>query len=179
MPDHDPSFRELEGRFSRWLRRLRLGDALIWAPRGLLAGLALALAISASAWLFQIATVPALVALSVGLSLVGLELAAAVAYFWPGRRIQSARFFDRLFGLSERTSTAFELALQPEVAPDWLRRDQWADAAAAARRVEPGRRLRFSLDWREAVLLVGVSGLLALLLYLPNPQQQFLARQAA
>ena len=175
MPDHDDSFRELERRFSRWLRRLRLRDALIWAPRGLAAGLALALGISFGSWLFPFATVPTLVALSVGFALGGLEVAAAIAYFWPHQRLESARYFDRLFGLSERTSTAFELALQPSAAPEWLRRDQWADAAAAARRVDPARRLRNSLDWREALLLVGFSGILALTLYLPNPQEQRLA----
>src|SRR5690242_18144899 len=107
MPDHDDSFRDLEGRFSRWLRRLRLRDALVWAPRGLAAGLALALGITLGSWLFPLATVPRLVALSVGFSLGGLGLAAAIAFFWPHPRLESARYFDRLFGLSERTSTAF------------------------------------------------------------------------
>src|SRR5947209_13714603 len=131
MPDHDESFRELEGRFTRWVRRLRRRDAVTWAPRGLAVGLAVALGLSLAAWLLPYATVPTLVGLSVGCALVGLELAAAVAYFWPRPRMQNARYFDRLFGLSERTSTAFELAVQPvESTPEWLRRDQWADAAA-------------------------------------------------
>ena len=48
------------------------------------------------------ATVPTLVALSVAFALGGLEAAAAIAYFWPRQRLASARYFDRLFGLSER-----------------------------------------------------------------------------
>src|SRR5690348_8095952 len=98
MPDRDDSFRELEARFSRWLRRLRVRDALIWAPRGLAAGLALALGISIGSWLFPLATAPTLIGLSVGFALGGLEVAAAIAYFWPHQRLESARYFDQLFG---------------------------------------------------------------------------------
>src|SRR6266852_2022582 len=102
----DPSFRELEGRLSNWLIRLRLRDAVLWAPRGLTAGLAIGLALSLLARLGPFETVPVLAGQAGGLALAGLGLAVALAYSWPRPRLASARYFDRLFGLAERTSTA-------------------------------------------------------------------------
>ena len=84
-----------------------------------------------------------------------------------------------MFGLAERTSTALETARAAGDTPAWLVRDQWADAAAAARRADVGRGLPFFVRRADAVALVVVAGLLAASLYLPNPQQAILAQQQA
>jgi uncharacterized membrane protein YgaE (UPF0421/DUF939 family) len=171
--------RDIEEHLSGWLVRLRLRDALVWSVRGLVAGLAVGLGLSLVARLRPVLPVPALVGLSLSAALVGFALALALAYFWPRSRLAAARAFDRLFGLAERTSTALELAASRDSIPDWLIRDQWADAAAMARKVNPASRLPLAVDRRDLLLLVGVSAALALSLYLPNPQQTILAQQRA
>jgi hypothetical protein len=99
--------------------------------------------------------VPALVLFSLSLTLAGFALAVGVAYFWPRSRLAAARYFDRLFGLAERTSTALELARVPALAaPEWMVRDQWADAATFARSVNPAVRLPFRVDRRDVLLLL-------------------------
>src|SRR3979411_1742363 len=91
----DQSLRELEGRLSNWLIRLRLRDAFLWAPRGLVAGLGLGLALSVLARLSPFETIPVLAGQSSGLALAGLGLAVALAYLWPRQRLARARYFDR------------------------------------------------------------------------------------
>ena len=41
--------------------------------------------------------------------MLGPLLAAAVAYLWPIQPLKAARYFDRVFHLNERVSTALEL----------------------------------------------------------------------
>ncbi|MCC6190474.1 MAG: hypothetical protein IT318_15710, partial [Anaerolineales bacterium] len=170
-------FNELEDRLADWELRLRLREALQWSLRGLGLGLALGLALALLARLRPLLSTPALIAAALSLALAGFGAALALAYFWPRSRLASARYFDDIFDLKERTATALELA--GSAAPGWLRRGQWADAAAAARRVDPRRQLRFRIDWREAMGVVGVAVALGLTLYLPNPQQAVLAHQNA
>jgi hypothetical protein len=179
MPAQDPSLQELEDQLAGWVLRLRLRDALSWSLRGLAAGLAVALFLSLVAWLRPWQPVPVLAGLSLGLALAGLGLAMALAFFWPRSKLAGARYFDRVFGLAERTSTALETAAAGAGSPAWLLRDQWSDAAAAARRVNPRRDLPFFVRRRDAVVLLAVAGALALSLYLPNPQQAILAHQQA
>src|SRR5215210_5109866 len=152
MPTPDVSLREIESRLSDWLVRLRLRDALLWSLRGLTGGLALGLVLSLLARLRPFQPVPVLMVFSLSFALAGFGLALALAYFWPRPRLVTARYFDRLFGLAERTSTALEMAQRPEAAPEWLRRDQWADAAAAVRRVDPRQRLPFVVQRREGLV---------------------------
>ncbi len=171
--------REVDEHLSRWLARLRLRDALFWSVRGLIGGMAAGLGLSLLARLRPLLAVPTLLAFSLSLALIGFALTLAFGYFWPRPRLRAARYFDRLFGLAERTSAALELAAARDSIPDWLIRDQWADAAAAARAADPRRRLPFTLLRSDALLLLGVMVALALSLYLPNPQQITLAQQQA
>jgi hypothetical protein len=175
----DAHLHEVDEHLSRWLSRLRRRDALLWSVRGLIGGLAVGLGLSLIARLRPFQPVPTLVALSAGFALAGLWLGFLAAYFWPRPRLAAARYFDRLLGLAERTSTALELAAARDSIPDWLIRDQWADAAGAARRADPKRRLPFTVVHQDALLLLAVAAALALSLYLPNPQQAILAQQQA
>jgi len=171
--------REVESRLADWLIRLRLRDAVLWSVRGLAAGLILGLALSVLARLRPLLPVAALLGLGMALALVGFGMALALAYFWPRPKLSAARYFDRLFGLKERTSTAVELAQVRTAVPGWLRRDQWADAAAAARRVTPARHLPIRVDRRDLLAVVVAAAALGASLYLPNPQQAILAEQIA
>src|SRR6185436_7556713 len=147
---------EVEQRLSYWLIRLRLQHALLWSVRGLAAGVAAGLGLSLIARFRPFQPVLVLIVLSVSLALAGFTLALALAYFWPRPRLAAARYFDRLFGLAERTSTALELARADDRTPEWLRRDQWADAAGAARGVDPNRHLPFRFDRRDSLLLASL-----------------------
>jgi len=176
----DPAFREVEQHLDAWTLRLRLRDAFVWSLRGLGAGLAAGLVLAVIARLRPFLTESMLIGLAAGFGLAGFGLALALAYFWPRPRLLTARRFDRLFGLAERTSTALELAASPAgLAPDWLRRDQWADAAAASRRADPRPHLRFRLNLREGLASLAVSAALVAAIAIPNPQQAILAQQIA
>jgi len=109
---------EVDEHLSGWLFRLRLREALIWSVRGLVGGVGAALGLSLMARLRPVLPVPALVAFSISLALLGFALALALGYFWPRPRLAAARHFDRLFSLAERTSTALELAASPGATPD-------------------------------------------------------------
>jgi hypothetical protein len=172
-------FQEIDEHLSRWLARLRLRDALMWSLRGLMAGLAVGLGLSLVARLRPLLPVSTLVLLSAAFALSGLALALAAGYFWPRPRLIAARYFDRLLELAERTSTALELAASTDSTPEWLIRDQWADAAAAARNADPRGRLPFAIPRSDALILSILVAALALSLYLPNPQQITLAREQA
>src|SRR3972149_519531 len=104
---------DLDAHLSGWLLRLRLRDALVWSVRGLALGLGVGLGLSLLARLRPLWPPLVVAAWSLGLALAGLGLALALAYFWPRQRLVAARYFDRLFGLSERTSPALELAARP------------------------------------------------------------------
>src|SRR5437016_4790045 len=96
---------EVEQRLSYWLVRLRLRAALLWSVRGLAGGLAVGLVLSLIARFQPFQTVRALIVLSTSLALAGFTLALAAAYLWRRPRLAAARYFDRVFGLAERTST--------------------------------------------------------------------------
>ncbi len=171
---------ELDDALSGWLRRLRARDALQWAVRGLAAGLAAGLGFSLVGRLAPWQPLPVLIALSVTLAFVGTLLALVVAYVWPRPRLAAARYFDRVLGLAERTSTALELAQQPECAPDWLTHEQWADAARAARSAAVRQRLPlWAVSRRDSLLALVLLAALTASLALPNPQQAVLAQQQA
>jgi hypothetical protein len=169
---------ELDTHLNHWTTRLRLRDAVLWAARGLLGGLALGLGFSLIARLRPLYTVPTLITLSVVFALSGLLLALLLAWFWPRPRLARARYFDRVLGLQERTSMALELATSG-AAPDWLKHDQWADAVRAARGADPKQRLPLRLARWDGWLCALVAAALALSLYLPNPQQNVLAHDQA
>lgn len=174
------AFRELDERLSAWLLRWRAREAVRWGVRGLAAGLAAGLGLALIARLAPLQPVPVLALWAAGLAVGGLGLALAAGFFWPRSRQAAARYFDRAFSLAERTSAALELAARPDLAPDWLAREQWDDAARAARQVQAGRKLPL---WAVPRLEAGLATalLLALIasLALPNPQQARLAQQQA
>lgn len=176
----NPHLRELDDHLSQWLLRLRARDALSMAVRGLAAGLAAGLGLALIARLTPLQPVQTLILFAVMLALTGLLTALAIGFFWPRPRLAAARYFDRVFGLAERTSTALELAARPDLAPGWLRDQQWADAAASARGVQPERGLPlWTVPLRELLLTALVLAGLVASLVLPNPQQAVLAQRQA
>lgn len=131
------------------MRWLRLRRCLAWALRGLVIGLGLALLLGAAGvWQARLLRVEFL-ALAGALALVALFLAGGLAYLWPLRPLEAARYCDRVFHLDERVSTALEFADAPS--SDMLQR-QAEDAWDAAQKVKPARDLPLRFSPTEGLL---------------------------
>lgn len=143
-----------------WVRWMRVQRAATWALRGLVGGLALALAAGLlgmfGAWLLR----AEFIALVVALALILPLIAGIVAGLWPVDPFKAARYFDRVFHLNERVSTALELNRQHKKSD--LIQQQLDDAVHAARAVEPARALPLRLQTREALLTLILALLLGL-----------------
>lgn len=174
-----PRYVELHAHLGRWLRWARLRAALVWAVRGVLAGLAAGLSLTILARLQPVWDVRQLVRyVGLGAPAAGL-LAGVGAYLWPRTRMHAARSFDYVLALNERTSTALELAARPARAPAVFVQRQLDDAVRAARTVDVRRRLPLRFRRNEALLGVLLLALLIAGLSLPNDQLQVLAEQRA
>ncbi len=175
----DPANRQLLNYITRWDRRLRLTQLTLWVPRGLavglLVGLGIALLSRVRPWLLPTQIV-AITGLAV---LLGLVIAVVAVWLWPRPTIKAARYFDRIFGLKERSSTALELANGLIQAPPVLAARQLEDTVTLASKVEPRRYLRFQWRRREISALVLLALVLTLALLVANPQTEVLAQQSA
>ncbi len=176
---HSDAYARLERDVRRWARRERWVRSVSWGVRALWlstgAGCTLAAIGRLRPWLLPERIAEATAALTLGLLLSAL----VTAWGWPPRdTLSRARRFDRLFGLSERVSTALEL-LQSGALPPLLGARQLEDAQRAAERVDVRARLPLRVHKAELAALLGLGALLAALLLLPNPQADALrARQA-
>lgn len=156
------TFNGLSNTVDAWLQRMRLQRALTWAVRGLNLGLAVG-SVAGAAGLFQARLLrPQFVILVGTLALATPLLMAIIAYAWPMRRLQAARRLDRMLGLRERVSTAFEFDEEQRAANPLLQQ-QLEDATRAAQKVRPGRDLPLRMRTLEAipalvlVLLIGLT----------------------
>jgi hypothetical protein len=159
---------DLSRTMNGWLRWLRIQRAAAWALRGLIGGLALALVAGLvgtfGAWLLRAEFLTLVAALALILPLV----AGAVAWLWPIQPLKAAHYFDRVFHLNERVSTALELNLEtnPKGLFETLRvsiiQQQLDDAVHAARAVEPTRALPLRLSTRDVLLTLIFAVLLGL-----------------
>ena len=170
---------EIHRSLNGWLLRLRWRDAIAWGVRGLSGGLAAGLGIALVARFRPLLTAPELAEICAGLGGAGLLLLGLGAWFWPRNRLDAARFFDRLYGLRERTSTALEIAAGKLGAPARLREQQLDDTLSAVRSVDAGEGLPFHIaraEWLTALALIAAIAAAALL---PNPQEGRLAEKRA
>lgn len=175
----DSPFAILVAHVRRWERRRRLRDTLLWAPRGLLAGLLLAALVAILARLRPLLTNGELALVTVGLALAGL-LAALLAVWLPRRSLLAqARYADAALGLRERASTAIELAGGSLAAPNHLVAAQLADALQAAGRADVRAALPLPFRHRDWLILLVAALLLGAAVYLPNPHAEILSAKRA
>lgn len=164
-----------------WSRRLKLQLSLKWLCFGVAVGVGLALLPAIVARVWPLLTVTQLILIAV-LASGGGFLVAIVAPWLTGLRrtpLSYARYFDNIFGLQQRVSTALELsegALRS--ANDEMRKRQVADAVRHATQVNVGKRLPLRLSVRDAAVAFGLVLALALAIFIPNDQQSVLARRA-
>jgi hypothetical protein len=113
------------------------------------------------------------------LVLVGVVLALAIVWLRPRALLQQARIFDRRLGLDERLATAVEIGTGRLRAVPVMAEAQMADTLRAAQRTDARALLPLRAS-RWALLVFGALAVaLTLSLWLPNPQEDVLLREAA
>jgi len=165
-------FEQLEERLARWDRRRRRRDALLWLPRGLLAGLLLAVLVAAAARFRPLLTNAEVAYVAAGLALTGLLVAAVVLGAQRRTLLEKARFADLHFDLQERASTAVELNAGRLQAPPSLAARQMADTVRATSAVNASALLPMRFNWQDWLVIALSVLLLAIAVWLPNPQEE-------
>jgi hypothetical protein len=167
-------FNALAGYLRRWDGRRRRRELLIWLPRGLLIGLLAALAVAFLGRARPLLTRGELGLAATALALIALSITALVVLLRRRSLGEQARFADRQFALRERMVAAVEIAGGQLAVPEELAARQLDDALIAAASVDPVRQLSLTnrpADWLPALATLS---LLAVLLWLPNPQEAIL-----
>ncbi|MDJ0753491.1 MAG: hypothetical protein QNJ45_08245 [Ardenticatenaceae bacterium] len=173
----DLAYQKIDQQLSRWDGRLRHRDALLWVPRGLLAGLMVGVALAAVARFRPLLTGSEILMATAIFSVLGMVAAALWVYVRRRSVAQKARFADRQFGLKERLITAVELREAHISAPETLRDQQVSEAAEILDHVDTPQALPLEINTQDWSLIVLALALLAAAMILPNPQESAL-RQA-
>ncbi|MBI5953948.1 MAG: hypothetical protein HY865_20020 [Chloroflexi bacterium] len=130
---------QLSQTLGQWIRWMRLQRALTWYLRGLAAALGLSL-LAGGIGLYQARLLKQEFLALILFCVAALPLAFAIAaYFWRIQPMRAARYFDRVFHLGERVSTALEL--QNENHSVEIVQKQLDDAVSVSRQIRPRRDL--------------------------------------
>jgi hypothetical protein len=176
----DREFEQLQAYLRQWHGRRLLAEALLWLPRGLLAGLLAAVLLAALARARPLLAGVELLAWIGLLAAAGLCLSLPLLWFrWRQEAARQARFADSRFGLQERVATALEIQSGRLEAPAELARRQLADTVRAAARVDLATALPLRFSRQDLLLLLLAGVLLGAAVLLPNPQEEILLRQRA
>lgn len=163
----------------RWGLRLRLAESLVWGPWGAAIGLGAGLLMALVARVRPLLMARQVLGFAGLAALGGLALGLASAWLRPRPLPRLARVFDRRFLLAERLMTAVEIGSGHLLAAPALSAAQLADTLQSAARVAPREMLPVRAS-RWALAMCGVLvAALALLFWLPNPQEDALLQQAA
>ncbi len=164
----------------QWARRARLQRSLQLAGLGLASGIGLALLVSLASRVTPLLTRNVLIALSIGLTIVGLLAGLLYPWLRAIRRstVAWAREFDARFGLHERVSTALELTDgRIPGKNDGLRRKQIDDTEHAVGAVDANTQIPLRLSRRDLIVSALFLAALIIVLVLPNPQDRALAER--
>ncbi len=175
----EQSYTTFVKQLNAWNGRRRLGDALLWLPRGLLAGLLAAMVVAAVAR-FR----PLLTNQEVGLvalALAGGGLLVGLAWvLWPRHALpEQARFADNQFRLQERASTAVEIHSGALATSPTIAQQQLADTLTAVQRVDTRALLPLRLNRQDWLVILLAVVLLITAVFLPNLQEALVLQQRA
>jgi hypothetical protein len=173
------SLQKLTNQLSRWDTRRRTADMLIWVPRGLLAGLMIAVAIAAVARFRPLLTNQELLYVVGGLAAISLLVSLVALLLQRRSTLEKARFADRRFSLQERTTTAIEIQSGRLETLPALAEQQLNDTMRAVESVNVRDRLPLRPDWRDLSVVLLALALLTAAILLPNPQVDTLLQQRA
>jgi len=163
----------------RWGLRLRVAESLVWGPWGAAAGLGVGLLLAVAARLWPLVSARLLAGLAGLLALAGVAAGLAVAWLRPRPLHRLARILDRRFDLAERLTTAVEIGSGRLRATPMMAGAQLADTLQAAGRVDAGVMLPVRASRPGLIASGAVAAVVALLLWLPNPQEDVLQQRAA
>lgn len=163
----------------RWDRRWRAQQTTQWLPRAVAGALAIGLVLALIARLRPFLLTTQIAWLTI--ALVVTAIVVCVGVIWLRRRsiLATARRFDVMLDLGERTSTAIELLEGQIFADEDLLSHQLEDAKYHARAARPRDVLPLTITRRDAGIVIVLAGVLALLLLLPNPQTDVIAQDSA
>jgi hypothetical protein len=159
--------------------RRRMGEVLLWLPRGVLAGLLLAAIVAALARFRPILSNREVAIVALALVLLCFTLTLMALLLRKRDLLQQARFADSRLGLQERASAAVEIESGQLLTTPLMARLQLADAAGALRVAEIGRAVPLRPSWQDATLAALAIFLLALAVLLPNAQAEALEQRRA
>jgi hypothetical protein len=177
--NNDLDFNQLTQQLNTWNGRRRLRDTLLWLPRGLLAGLLLAVLVAAVARFRPFLTNTEVAYVAGATAVLGLIVVLIWLLLRRFSLIDQARFADFQFELQERSSTAVEIHAQQIEATPTLAQLQLADTLTAVRLVDTKARLPFVLNRQDWLILLVAVALLATAVLLPNPQETILKENRA
>lgn len=172
-------FVALQNFLRRWDTRRRRQELLRRLPMGLLIGLLLALAAALLSRARPIMTREAVALFALITILISLSVTGLIILLRRRTLHELARFADRQFGLRERATTAVEIRAGRLPVDETLAARQLSDAVVAAAAVDPTRGLPLQARPRDWLPALGALAALAILLWLPNPQEAVLAEQRA
>jgi hypothetical protein len=170
--------KQLNGALEKWMRWMRLQEAISWAGRGLIVGMTLALAAGVPALLGARLLPAEFLAGAAALAVGGALAGGATASLRRRDRLEAARRCDRIFDLAERVSTALETN-EARRASSRLLQQQLADAAAAAASVDAARQLPLRLARTEGLVALALCLLIGLVWWRGEPWFQAAARKRA
>ncbi len=162
-----------------WGLRLRLVESFAGGLWGGIVGLGLGLGLSLAARVWPLLPPRQLIGLAGFLTLTGVMAGLCIVWLRPRSPFRLARIFDRRFELAERLTTALEITSGRLRTTPALAAAQLADALDAAQRVDLRARLPMRAPRPHVLACAALTLLLALALWLPNPQEKVLLQRAA
>lgn len=172
-------FAEVTRRLASWQRRRLWADALLWMPRGLLAGLVAGAAMAGLARFRPILHNREVALITLAMALLGLTGSLIALIARRQTLLQKARYFDGRFGLQERASTAVEIYSGRLDTTKTMQDKQLADTVAIVTRIDERTWLPLKVRWQDWLMLVMAATLLLLAIVLPNAQAAVLAQRQA
>ena len=175
----DASFAKITQELKNWDGRRRLQKLFVWAPRGLMIGLAIALVLAAASrfWPLMTNTEVGLAALILGT--LGLIGGIGFALIQRPTLTDQAKYADQTFGLKERITSAVELHEGTIDAPPEMRQSQLEDTWASIQEVDVQHSIPLTFDSQELMFLLAAIALLLAAVVLPNSQATILQGQRA
>lgn len=175
----DTSFTQIEQELQTWGKRRQLQALLLWAPRGMLAGLSIALILAIISRFRPFMTNREVGFAAVACGLVGLLAGIGFAMLQRHSMRDQAIFADKTFGLQERVVSAIELHEGTIDAPADIYQFQLEDTARHVRQADVETGIPLMFDGQELAYLLAAIALLLAAVILPNGQASILQGQRA
>lgn len=172
-------FSQIEEELTKWHSRRRLQSLLVWAPRGLLAGLTIALILALISRFRPFMTNAEIGYAALICGAIGLVGGILFSVLRPFSLRQQAIYADRQFGLRERITSALELHEGTIDAPADIRRYQLEDTLSIMKRVDTVKGIPLTIDSQELIMILVAIALLIAAVGFPNAQSSILQGQRA